>query len=1165
MNESVQNPAIDLAIKTFSESEQFELLSDRSKIADSITGLTAPACGWVLARLATHEARPVVVVLPTEADALAAVAGAHLAIAEDDPTQIVHYAAPALTPFQETDPALRILAGHARALDAIADRRPTLVVVDASALTRPLPPPERWAAQRLEVRVGEEIQRRHLLDALTTGGYERAERVGQVGEFAVRGAVVDVFSPAEDRPVRLEFFGDEVVTMRGFDPQDQRTLPMTPVVLSILPVLSFPILPDTTRCLAATLRDRVSPLAQEEADRRLGTLSAGGLPAGWSDWVVLLEESPATLLQWIAGEDLAIWDPPAVGQALEESWELLEADAAARAHQIGFELSPDELAVPPARSLTWLEQARIQIAVWVEAPVSAGGASRGEIDFGAVETESVISNPDRLPLLLARQRDRGLSPWLAYTGDGAVARGFLEQIGPDVDMELVAGDLPVGFELPAAGFAVFAERQLYAPPRIRRRRPPAARSQRAAFLGGLQDLKVGDYVVHEEHGIGRYAGIRRIAGEERDRDGLPEWAQERGKGDVADAEVLEVVYRNGRTLLLPIDRVGLLSRFSGVEGVEPRLDSLGGTSWQSRRERVRAGVKKLAVDLLELYASRQTARAVDMAPDGPLLRKFEEAFPYQETPDQQRAIDDVQQDLARAQPMDRLLCGDVGFGKTEVAMRAAAQAVEAGTQVAVLAPTTILADQHLTSFRRRFRGLPVNIEMLSRFRSDAEVRNLFERLEAGEIDILVGTHRLLGEVPFRRLGLLVIDEEQRFGVSQKEQLVDARKNVHVLSMSATPVPRTLQLALGGVRDLSLIETPPRDRMAVETAVVPFSQELVREACERERGRGGQIYYLYNRVESIEDIQARLREWLPDFRITVGHGRLPEQELARRMHAFADGEYDLLLATTIIANGIDIPNVNTMLIHDAQRFGLGELYQLRGRVGRSDRLGFCYLMVSQDRVVSDVARKRLAAIREFTELGAGFRVAARDLEIRGAGDVLGAEQSGHIASVGVDTYLKMLDQAVRRLRGEEIVEEVSCELELPGGAGIPEHYVQEPGLRLELYQRLADDAVPLEETRLEIRDRFGALPEEVEELIAQHRLRRRAERVRVQSISYQSGSLHLRFRSDAEIDVERLVEWMEQEPAVDFSPSGVLTVTSVAPADAVTVAGEVLAQLSLQSP
>ena len=937
MKVSEQNPSVGLAAKRFDQSPQFEFLRERAQAADSITGLTASACGWVLARLASRERRPVMVVMPTEADALAATAGARLATANEDPTTIVHYAAPALTPFQETDAPLRILARHAQALDAVADRRASLVVVDASALTRPLPLPERWVEHRLEIDLGDEIDRRTLLNTLAACGYERAEQVGQVGEFAVRGAVVDVFSPADDHPLRLEFFGDEVVTLRAFDPQDQRTLPMTPSTLRVLPVLPFPVLPATLRQLAETLRGRVSPLAQDEADRRLGTLSAGGLPAGWSDWVVLLEESPATLLEWIAADDLALWDPPAVQRAVEESWQQLEADAAAQAHQIGFELTADDLAVSPASSTGQLEQARVQIAVWVDAPaaIDASGGSRGGVDFGAVATESVVHNPDRLAVVLARLRERGMDPWLAHTGDGSVARGFLEQTGADVDMELVLGDLPIGFELPSAGFAVFAESQLYVPPRIRRRRPPSVRSQRAAFLGGLKDLKVGDYVVHEEHGIGRYAGVRRLAGEEENLEGLPAWAQQRRGGDVAAAEVLEIVYRSGRTLLLPIDRVGLLNRFSGVEGVEPRLDSLGGTSWQSRRERVRAGVKKLAVDLLELYASRQTSEAVPMPADGPLLRSFEDAFPYQETPDQQQAIDDVKQDLSRNQPMDRLLCGDVGFGKTEVAMRAAAQAVEAGTQVAVLAPTTILADQHLSSFRRRFRGLPVGIEMLSRFRSDSEVRSLFERLKKGEIDILVGTHRLLGEVPFRRLGLLVIDEEQRFGVGQKERLVDARKNVHVLSMSATPVPRTLQLALGGVRDLSLIETPPRDRMAVETAVVPFSQQLVREACERERGRGGQIYYLYNRVESIEDIQARLREWLPGFRITVGHGQLPEDELARRMHAFADGDYDLLLATTIIANGIDIPNVNTMLIHDAQRLGLGRVVPAPGP-GRSQR-------------------------------------------------------------------------------------------------------------------------------------------------------------------------------------------------------------------------------------
>lgn len=1158
------------AVRKLRESPEFDALLRRSSSESlPVTGLSAAACGWVLANLAAVEGAPIVAVMPRESEALEATAGARLGWSQLDADQlpspqVIHYTAPALTPFQETDPALRVLAGHARALDSLVEERPALVIVDAAALSRPLPQPRTWVEGRLSVEVGDEIDRDALLQRLVAGGYERAEQVAQVGEFAVRGAVVDVFSPAHETPVRAEFFGDEVVSLRRFDPATQRTgtapAAGSDAGLRVLPLLPFARTTSSVRRLAEVLAERVSPLAEEEAQRRLNTLAAGGMPAGWSEWLGLAADVTTALTAWCPGSRLVVWDPTSVIDALEESWSALEEDASGQAHRVGFEIQAEEVGMEPEGFKEDLTRAGIQVSVWVEVESTAAAREDTPVDFRATASETVRDNPQRLAKLLAAAEDRGQSTWLVHSGESTIARRFLDEHDLGGRMGLLAGDLRTGFVLPSARLTLFAESQLYSLPPTRRRTAASERRRRETFLGGLKDLKVGDHVVHDEHGIGRYAGIRRVGDDGDGGRSLPEWASRFDETEVASAEVLEIEYRDGRTLLLPIDRVGRLSRFTGVEGTAPRLDSLGGTSWQSKRERVRSGVKKLAVDLLALYASRHDAEATAMPAGGPLQQRFEDSFPYQETPDQQRVIEEVQRDLVLSRPMDRLLCGDVGFGKTEVAMRAAAQAVEAGCQVAVLAPTTILADQHHTSFRRRFRGLPVKIEMLSRFLSDAETRGLFRRLEAGEIDILIGTHRLLGEVPFSNLGLLVVDEEQRFGVGQKEKLVEARRNIHVLSMSATPVPRTLQLALGGVRDLSLIETPPRDRMAVETAVVPFSKHLVREACDYEHGRGGQIYYLHNRVESIDEVASRLRRWLPGLRITVGHGQLPEDQLARRMHAFADGEYDLLLATTIIANGIDIPNVNTMLIHDAHRFGLGELYQLRGRVGRSDRLGFCYLMVAPDRVVSQTARRRLTAIREFTELGAGFRVAARDLQIRGAGDVLGAEQSGHIGSVGVETYLKMLDNEVKRLRGEEVVEEVSCEIELPGGAGIPESYVEEPGLRLDLYQRLAEAGADLEGMRAEMADRFGPPPAEVEALIAQHQLRREAERVRVQSISYRGRSLHLRFRADARVDIERLVEWMQDEPRVDFSPSGVLSVHDVGPEEAVPVGREVLEQL-----
>jgi transcription-repair coupling factor (superfamily II helicase) len=627
-------------------------------------------------------------------------------------------------------------------------------------------------------------------------------------------------------------------------------------------------------------------------------------------------------------------------------------------------------------------------------------------------------------------------------------------------------------------------------------------------------------------------------------------------------EALEIQYSGSRTLLLPPSGLDRIQRYLGFDGVAPRLDRLGGTSWVRKKERVKSGMRRMAGDLLKLYAERQLAQAPVLQPDSDLQRQIDAAFDYQPTDDQLQAIAAIKQDLENSQPMDRLLCGDVGFGKTEVAMRAAFKAVDGGFQVAVLAPTTILADQHLETFRKRFAGFPVDVDLVSRFRTNKEVAAVSERVSQGTVDVLIGTHRLLSQdLEFLKLGLLIIDEEQRFGVAQKERLRKLKKNVHVLAMTATPVPRTLQLSLAGVRDLSTIETPPRDRMAVETAIVPFGQELVREAVEYELDRNGQIYYVYNRVESIEEMAEQLREICPRARIVIGHGQMPENELAKRMHAFKAGEHDLLLASTIIENGIDIPNVNTILVHRADRFGLAQLYQLRGRVGRSRRLAFCYLLTPPRQALTALSRKRLEAIREFTELGAGFRVAARDLEIRGAGDLLGAEQSGHISAVGLETYLKMLDETVRELQGEEIVESISTAIELPFELVVPEGYLVEQNLRLELYRQIAAGEGSSEDLVAELRDRYGEPPKEVYRLLEVSALKRLAEKLRVQSITGGSGTLKIRFRHDTRIVAEELIRFVGEHAELSFSPSGVLTWAGVPDERLVARAQEVLEELS----
>ena len=708
-------------------------------------------------------------------------------------------------------------------------------------------------------------------------------------------------------------------------------------------------------------------------------------------------------------------------------------------------------------------------------------------------------------------------------------------------VEIVPGELSRGFRLPSAGAVVYGERQLLPQAKLERR---PARSRYGPFVSGLRDLKVGDFIVHSDHGIGQFVALRTVGGDGGGPAALPPALREMAGGAALETEVMEIAYSGGKRLLLPLSRLDLVQKYSGIEGIAPRLDQLGGTSWNRTKSRVKKGMRDMAQELLKLYAERQVASAPALSSDSDFQHQFEAAFPYEESPDQLEAITIIKEDLQRERPMDRLLCGDVGYGKTEVAMRAAFKAVDGGYQVAVLAPTTILADQHLETFRRRFEGFPITVEMVSRFRSPTEMRELRKRLADGKVDILIGTHRLLSkDIQLPKLGLVIVDEEQRFGVAQKERLKQLKKNVHVLAMSATPVPRTLQLSLAGVRDLSVIETPPKDRMAVETAFLPFNPDLVREAVEFEIERGGQVYYVYNRVETIEKMLGYLREIVPGVRVTVGHGQLDEAELSRRMHAFTRGDFDVLLATTIIENGIDIPNVNTMIVHRADRFGLAQLYQLRGRVGRSNQLAYCYLMVAPDRVLSEPARKRLAAIREFSDLGAGFRIAARDLEIRGAGNLLGGEQSGHMAAVGIETYLKLLEETVRELRGEVVEEAPSTAIDLPVPMSIPVDYVEDANLRMEIYRKIAAGDAGDAEVLAELTDRFGPPPPSVRTLLEVAALKRLAESLRVQSISAKGAELVIRLRLDSQVDPERLIELVSSRPGASFSPTGVLTLAA----------------------
>jgi transcription-repair coupling factor (superfamily II helicase) len=969
-----------------------------------------------------------------------------------------------------------------RLLAALGDRGAVgAIVIPAAALFTRLPSPEELAGLAVALEAGREISLPKLVARLTELGYRRGDLVIETGDLAVRGGLFDVFPPDRELPLRIELDGDRVASIRVFDPDTQRSTERLPSAR----------IPSFTAA-------KESRETRERLEQRLGRVPSE------SEAVVFAPAVSAMFASWLdhaAGALIAVIEPASVEEAIGAFAERVAAD---RDPDRDVFL-PEELVHPAefiaaslARAAVAFDRLGLSSSDPLRLPAEPIAGHQGRTAEAASEIRRWLEGGGRV-LVAARP-----------TGGAEKVRHFAREYG-----------IPMASEEESEGLVVFPQ-EIFGeekPAATRRARPSEA------FLSDLRDLKLGDAVVHRDYGIGLFKGLKRVSvsGEER--------------------EFMEIGYAEEKTLLLPVERFDLVQKYSGVEGVTPVLDRLGGAGWGRRMASVRRAMRDMTDELLKLYARRTLAAGFAFSKDSPWQKEFEDAFEYEETADQAQAIADVKRDMQSDKPMDRLLCGDVGYGKTEVAMRAAFKAVLDGKQVAVLAPTTVLADQHFRTFRRRFAAFPVSIELLSRFRSRQEQKEIVAKVAEGSIDVVIATHRMLSkDLAFRDLGLLIVDEEQRFGVAQKEKVKQWRASIDVLSMSATPIPRSLHLSLSGLRDLSIIETPPRDRLAIETQVVPAKPAVIREAVEAEVSRGGQVFFVHNRVESIGRIRQMLEELVPTVRIAVAHGAMKEAELEKAMRRFVSREADLLLATTIIENGLDIPTANTILIDRAEHYGLAQLYQLRGRVGRSDRPAYAYLLVHETAALSDVARRRLASIQEFCDLGAGFRIAAKDLEIRGSGNLLGGEQSGHIAAVGFETYLQLLEETIREIRGEEAQPERLVTLSLGLDLAIPPLYVADENWRMMIYKKIArarDERV-LSETLTEIADRFGSPPPAVERLAAYARIRMRAEALGVQSVTAQAGRLHLRLAPDAAVDPERLLELVRSVPGATFTPGRVLT-------------------------
>ncbi len=1086
--------------------------------------------------------------------------------------------------YSGVSPHAETLEKRALALWSLVNNEADIIVAAARGAIAKTVSPKQMRSSGKILKRDFEIDPEVLIGELSEFGYRREDPIANVGEFSIRGGIVDVWPPGSEYPFRVEFFGDVVDSIRAFDPDSQLSIEQVKTA-AIPPMREYRLNSSELKAWSGKAKRRFS---EERFERNLKDrtdfATDGESFHGWEFLMPLVDPRTSSIFDYLDDFLLVADEPSQVERSLATYYETLEIhlNEALEHGEIGLAIEELFLLPDALRELT-IEGQRLELRTLgrmaAETDEDFSMALSGEtadeiIDlfphpepnkplflFPLAQKASEIEIQSRTPRrysgdikkLASEMADRfGETEFVFHTP--GMAERFSDLLR-DYDVVLPTsavrlGNLSNGFEIPALGASYTTEIEIFGETDLPGVPTAASRSKRkgprtSAFISDFRDLKPGDYVVHIDHGVGRFEGLEMIGTQGVER------------------EFMLLVYADDTKLFVPVERLDLVSRYSSGEAAQPSLDRLGGLGWQKTKAKAKRAMRDMADELLRLYAERKLVTGYAFSKDAPWQSEMEDAFPYQLTRDQKTSIAEVKNDMETAVPMDRLIVGDVGYGKTEVAMRAAFKAVMDGKQVAVLTPTTVLSYQHFETFRKRFSAFPVKVELLSRFRSRKDQKDVIERNEKGEVDILIGTHRILSnDVKFPNLGLVIVDEEQRFGVAHKEKLKQLRKKVDVLTLSATPIPRTLNMSLTGMRDMSIIETPPRDRLAINTQVLQFSEGVVKSAIELEMSRSGQVFFIHNRVETIEAIAAHVKKIVPEARVAVGHGQMSEKELERVMLDFIDYKYDVLVATTIIENGIDIPRANTIIINRADNYGLSQLYQLRGRVGRSNRRAYAYLLIPSELELTPIARRRLSAIREFSDLGAGFRIAALDLELRGAGNILGGQQSGHLDALGFDLYTKMLNRTIQELQGEEIEDEASVALNLGVDVSIPVEYISDTSQRLRTYKRIssADDDDELMRIYEEIEDRYGRLRPSVEALFSYAKLRKTAEELRVISIDKVKEGIAIKISEKSKVDPEKLMSFIDSTEGAAFSPNGILRVPLAVGEDPIEKAREVLASV-----